>query len=809
LDSGQDLGALAEEQIQDSRQARFCHIYARLSPGIWGRQGGQLGPAAPPPWGRIARHVMPSPFSHAPVRPPRHHLAALALLLGVLTALAGLSSAGCGRRQQPNLLLVTLDTTRADHLGCYGYPLARTPVIDRLAAEGVRCTDAVTAAPITLPSHATILTGLYPPTHGVRDNGTYALGNDAVTLAERLKRAGYRTQAIVSALVLNRRYNLTKGFDGYDDDLWTEHQPKLFLIRSRPGPRTAERAVRWLSSWELEKPRRPFFLWMHLFDAHQPYSAPIAERLRSPTVYDAEIAVLDQAVQAVVEQLGRLGVLDNTLVVVTADHGESLGEHGEKTHALFIYDATVRVPLILRLPRELPAGRVYDGPVRTVDIVPTVLDALRLPGGGETQGTDLLPALRGDVAPPDLPQYSESLLSQVGFGMSPLFGIRRGGIKWIRAPRPEVYDLRRDPGELHNLYPAAARRGAALDRDLAAVLDDSRRRALLPQKSAADAEVARNLRALGYLAPAAEREAMGGVDPKDGLGLYQQLEDARHLAQHGRWTEAADLLRQVVARSPRNASAISILALTLLRQGDLAGAREQYQHALAIDPKDSRVIAMLAAISMIEGDLDGAERSYRQALAVTPAFVEAMANLGMIAALRDDDAEAERWYRKAMAADPSFPTAYRRLADLHYERGDFAGAMTLYRKALAEQPGEFVAAVQAGNCARRLGDPALAARLFARAARSRPTSWVPHYNLACLKAVQGDLQGALAELSAMQGFRRTTLLENDHDLAAVRALPGYPPLLARLKAEVQQSRRDQRLARQAAAAAVDEDADGD
>ncbi len=765
--------------------------------------------------------AMTLPPLQGPIRPPRRRTAgpaALPALLLLLAVVAAASGAGCGRRPAPNLLLVTLDTTRADHLGCYGFPLARTPAIDRLAAEGVRCSDAVTAAPITLPSHATILTGLYPPTHGVRDNGTYALGNDAVTLAQRLKRAGYRTQAIVSALVLNRRYNLTPGFDGYDDDLWTERQPRMFLIRSRPGPRTAERAVRWLGSWALEAPRRPFFLWMHLFDAHQPYSVPAGERFRSPTTYDAEIAVLDQAVHSVIEQLGHLGVLDDTLVVITADHGESLGEHGEKTHALFIYDATVRVPLILRFPRALPAGRVYSGPVRTVDIVPTVLAALRLPGGAATQGTDLLPALRGDVPPPDLPQYSESLLSQVGFGMSPLFGIRRGGYKWIRAPHPEVYDLRRDPGELRNLYPLEARRGAALDRDLAAVLDDSRRRALAPQRSVADAETERNLRALGYVAPAGERAVIagmaakggvGGIDPKDGLEVYRQLEDARHLAQHGRWAEAETLLRQMVAKAPRNSSAITILALTLLRQGDLDGARVQYLRALAIDPKDSRVIAMLAAISMLEGDFDGAERSYRQALAITPRFVEAMANLGLLAALRDDDAEAERWYRQAMAADPSFPTAYRRLGDLHYERGDFAGALKLYRKALSEQPGDFAATVQAGNCARRVGDAALAAAMFARAARDRPASWVPHYNLACLKAAGGDPQGALGELARMQDFRRTALIENDSDLAAVRKLPGYPPLLAKLKAAARQQRREERRAAQATAPAADEDPDGD
>jgi choline-sulfatase len=695
--------------------------------------------------------------------------------------------AGCG--QPPlNVLLVTLDTTRADHIGCYGFPLARTPRLDGLAREGVRCADAVSAAPITLPSHSTILTGLYPPAHGVRDNGSYALGDDAVTLAERLKSAGYRTQAIVSALVLNRRYNLTQGFDGYDDDLWSEDEAKLFMIRSRPGGRTAERAASWLDGWAREstpEKRRPFFLWMHLFDAHQPYRATGADRALAPSSYDAEIAVLDRSVGRVLDELKKLGALDDTLVIVTADHGESLGEHGEKTHGVFIYDATVRVPLLLRSPRLLPPGKVYNGAVRSVDLVPTILAALGLPGGDATQGTNLLPALRGDVPPPQLPQYSESLLSEVGFGMAPLYGVRLGGLKWLRAPKPEVYDLARDPHELKNLYPAEARRGASLDRELAAILDDSRRRALAPQKSPMDKETLESLQALGYLAPRASREAMQGIDPKDGMVLYAKLEDARHLAQDKKWDESERLLRELLQATPGNVTAVNILALVLTRKGDFAAARTEYLHSLALDPKQSRVHAMLGTLSLLDDDLDGAERSYRRALEITPGFVEAISNLGMIAALRGDAKTAEEQYRKAIAADPGFPRVYRRLADLNYERGDFAKALDGYEKTLAAEPGDFQALVQAASSARHTGDTRAADEFFARAARLRPDSWIPVYNQACLAAVEGDAPRALSLLQGLAGkkFPRRDLLARDPDLATVRRLPGYPPLLAKLKAE--------------------------
>jgi arylsulfatase A-like enzyme/Tfp pilus assembly protein PilF len=703
-----------------------------------------------------------------------------------LPALLLLALGACSR-PAPNVLLVTLDTTRADHIGCYGFALARTPRLDHLAGEGVRCANAVTAAPITLPSHSTILTGLYPPAHGVRDNGTYALGDDAVTLAERLKARGYRTQAFVSALVLNRRYGLAQGFDGYDDDLWSEAEAKLFMIRSRPGPKTAARAAAWLDRWAGEakpKDRKPFFLWMHLFDAHQPYRLVSADRALSPSAYDAEIGVLDRSVGRVLDELGKLGVLDDTLVIVTADHGESLGEHGEKTHAVFIYDATVRVPLLLRFPRLLPRGKVYDGPVRSVDLVPTILAALKLPGGKETQGRDLLPAFTGAEPPPDLPQYSESLLSEVGFGMAPLFGVRHGGYKWVRAPRPEVYDLKRDPKELRNLYPAEARRGALLDREVQAVLDDSRRRALNPQKSPMDKETLESLQALGYLAPRDTRQAMRGIDPKDGMVLYTKLEDARHLAQQDRWDDSEKLLREVLAATPNNVTAVNILALVKTRQGDLMAAREEYLHSLALDPKQARVHAMLGTLSLLEDDLDAAERSYRRALEITPGFVEAISNLGLIAALRDDPGKAEDLYRQAIAADPGFPRVYRRLADLYYEKGDYAKALENYRKTLAVEPGDFAALVQAGNSARHAGDAKAAAELFSKAAHRRPRSWVPVYNDACLAAVNGDPARALKLLGDLRdkSFLRTELLTTDPDLAAVRKLPGFAPVRAALEA---------------------------
>ena len=693
---------------------------------------------------------------------------------GVTTCRAFRRGAG-----HPNVLLVTIDTTRADRLGSYGFALARTPNLDRLAREGVRFADVTAVAPITLPSHASILTGLLPLAHGVRDNGTFALGPEAVTLAERLKAVGYSTHAIVSALVLNRRYGLDQGFDAYDDDLWGEDAPKLFLIRDRPARKTADRLIEWLDGWKRGGRAKPFFAWVHFFDPHQPYEPEVQDRPLAPTPYDAEISGVDRALGRILERLQQDGFLEDTVVVVTADHGESLGEHGEKTHAVFVYDATVRVPLLVRFPRLLPRGRVYKGPVSSVDIVPTLLAILELPGGAETEGTSLLPALRGEAPPPARPQYSESLLAEVGFGMAPLHAVRSGGFKYVRAPRPELYDLAADPKELVNLFDGDRRRAALLDDLLGRTMDASARRAVAADASPMSKETMEALRSLGYLAPAGVARSFSGMDPKDGMPLYAKLEDARHAAQEKRWSESERLLREILAALPANISARNVLGLVLLRQNRLAEAKAEYALSLSQDPKQARVLAMLGTVGLLEGNLDEADRAFRAALEVTPGFVEAMANLGFIAQARNRWDEARTWYDRAAALDPGFPRGNKLSGDLWFERGDYRKALLNYREVLHAKPNDFAALLQAGTCQRRLGHAQGAERFFERARTSRPDSWMPGYNLACLKAVLGRPDEALELLIAelpRKGFDDPALLESDPDLAAVRELPRFREL---------------------------------
>jgi arylsulfatase A-like enzyme/Tfp pilus assembly protein PilF len=683
----------------------------------------------------------------------------------------------------PNIVLITLDTCRADRLGCYGFGLAATPAVDRLAAEGVRCADAVTSAPITLPAHASIFTGLLPPAHGVRDNGAYLLSDDATTLAEALKRTGYETAAFVSALVLNRRYGLAQGFDVYDDNLWSEDEPALFMIRDRPAPRTAARAVAWIETRARSAPPTPFFLWAHFFDPHQPYNAKVRSRHLLPTAYDAEIAQADEGVAAIVDSLERLGVFDATCVVVAADHGESLGEHGERTHGVFIYDATVRVPLIFRYPALLPRGRIFERPVHVFDIAPTLLAM----AGGElpnAQGLNLLPALRGDSPLPERAQYSESLLSELGFGMAPLFGVRYRGHKYIRAPQPERYDLAKDGHERFNRYDADPALARELDYELDALVRDSEARALPVRANPLDEETSEALRALGYLAAPAARAETAGMDPKQGIALYNKLEAARHAAQRGDYSGCEGLAREVIAAAPRHVSARNVLGVALLRQNRWADAAQAYADSLAIEPNQARALHALGYARFREGKLEKAERCYRASLEQAPGAVESMIHLGFIEMQQGRPDAARQWYDKALVADPAFPRAHLASADLYYLQGDYSNALQSYERTLEALPDHFAALLQAGLCAMKLERYGDAKAFFTRAGELRPDSWMPPYNLACLSAVTGEADTALRQLGIAldktddkSQFAR--LAAADADLRSIRSRPELRDLLER------------------------------
>ena len=722
------------------------------------------------------------------VRPVVSFLVALALVLSA-----------CKKKEQeqappskPNVVVITVDTLRADHLGCYGFEAARTPHIDALASQGVRAEHAIAATPITLPSHATIFTGLYPPAHGVRDNGMYKLPEDVETLAERLKAEGYRTQAFVSAWVLHHRFNLDQGFDGYDDVLATEGDPGMFRVPERSGQRTMDAVLSWLdTAFAPDKKGEPLLLWVHLFDPHQPYAPPEEDAKASPTLYDGEIASADRQIGRFVDKLRTKGALDDSILVFTSDHGESLGEHGEATHAVFIYEATVRVPLIIRYPRKLPAGTTYSASVRSVDLVPTVLGLADLKPM-ETQGLDLSKAMAGKAETPMVSPYSESMHPELEFGMAPLHGIRSAQWTYIRAPRPELYDRSKDPGELRNLLedadPAVSQSATAealtLDARLAQVFEDSKRFGQTSDVRPIDAETAEMLKALGYMSESDAPKGVNGMDPKDGNRAFNEIDEARQFVLQEDYASAKKILVALLKRVPTNAFGAKSF-------GDVRAQSRQSRRgrgSLLAVPRTrataSRGDRTTRAVSIARREAGRRPRALHPGARGGPGIHRSDDDCSPISSVsRDDAEEAMRWYDKAIAIDPADPAPYLQYGDHYFREGDFAQAKSWYEKALKAQPDNFAAAMQAGTSAMNLGDANTAEGYFVRANRIDSSSWKPFYNLACLRVKGGDANSAIQSLqnAVTLGFDDAEQLKADVCWAPLRADPRFAELVRQVR----------------------------
>ncbi|HEV7519075.1 MAG TPA: sulfatase, partial [Thermoanaerobaculia bacterium] len=491
-----------------------------------------------------------APAARPPARTGLRAVAALTLAALVLVAAcgkkAGETRGAASQAGGPaNLLLVTLDTVRADHLGAYGDAAAETPSLDRLAREGIRFAAASSPVPLTLPAHSSLLSGLLPPHHGLRNNGAGSFPADRPTLATRLSAAGYRTGAFVGAFVLDHRFGLARGFDTYDDEMERDPSGGRGLDAERRGDQVVDRALAWLGKGDAASParpasRQPFFLWVHLYDAHAPYDPPAPYRDRHPgRPYDGEIAFADAQLGRLLAELDRLRLTAGTVVAVAADHGEALGEHGELTHGLLLYEPTLHVPLLLRGPGL--AARVVATPVSLVDLGPTLAGLLGKPlatpggSGGRLDGRDLAAALTRGEEPPPADLYAETRYPMI-FGWSPLAALRRRDLKYIEAPRPEFYDLARDRREEVNLAArpdsAGPSRGFA-DR-LASIASSSRPTTPAPVTAGSDAESRARLESLGYAGGGAgnarnastAKPAANAADPRDRVALFRRFETA-------------------------------------------------------------------------------------------------------------------------------------------------------------------------------------------------------------------------------------------------------------------------------------------
>ena len=559
---------------------------------------------------------------------------------------------GCGQAPpaaRPNVLLISIDTLRADRLGAYGARAIETPALDALAQGGIRFENAFTPVPLTLPAHWTLHTGVEPWHHGVVDNGMSARTPPA-TLAERLSAIGYDSAAFVAAFVLHRSFGLDRGFDHYDDGPATDAALDQVVHATAPADERVGRALRWLQDGR-QRPARPFFLWLHLFDPHAPYQPPKDFRARyAGRPYDGEVAFVDSQIARLMAGLERLGVAESTLIVLTSDHGESLGEHGEQTHGVLLYEATLRVPLIVRLPAGQNAGEVRTEAATLADVVPTLLACVGLPSGPEIDGRDLFGKKTGDVR--RLGAISEYPRRRLGWAS--LVAVREGPFKFIAAPRPELYRLTDDPGEQKNLFDTERRQAVALARGVEAIGLELGKRRDAGNTAEPDAEDRAGLAALGYVGATLEDLALSSrPDPKDVVGSLGELDRAYQLFAEGRFEEAEQRFRQLLNEThfPKVA-ALEGLARVARLQGKSGEATAAYSRLLEVDPESVSALAQLILLARERGDSAAALEKARRLKELAPRDAAASRLLAeaLVAAGQKDAAEAE--WMQALAAVP-------------------------------------------------------------------------------------------------------------------------------------------------------------
>lgn len=686
---------------------------------------------------------------------------------------------GCRKRTDgfagPPVVLISIDTLRADHLPAYGYRAGSTPALDALARDSIVFENAYAQAPLTLPSHATILTGLLPTEHGVRDNSGFRLAAEHGTIASALKARGYATGAAVSSFALRKDRGLAAGFDLYDDDFGPGS------IDERPGVETVKR----LESFAETRAAQPLFLFLHVYEPHTPYAAPEPFAATVPSAYDGEIAAADFAVGKLLEFLEKRGLYDRALVVFLSDHGEGLGDHGEDEHGVFLYRETIRVPLFVKLPGAKGASRRVRVPVGLIDVYPTIAEAAGLPAARGGRGVSLARVGEGPASGTRR-IYSETLYPRLQLGWSDLVSLTDERFSYIEAPRPELYDIVSDPTEKNDL---AASLPPAL-RSMRAELLSMRHAPAAPE--AASRQELERLGSLGYIrVDAGSAQTSNLPDPKDRIAELRRYKELFERFYARRDAEAISLARRMLAKSPRILSVWRILATALARQGkpgeaaaalstalarpDLTGSPEDLDQAAAelatfasksADPLVEKTLSNLVArggspavrrelaalfhrrgrvadaLAVIPDaaksadpatlDLYGsllaesgrgteAREAFRRALEASPGDAKVLLHLGMLS-LKEKDPEAARgWFTKSLASDPRAPGTLAALGIAQAELGDVRGALESWDRALVLDPTQFDTLFNRAILAGKTGDAAGARRGLERFVASAPS----------------------------------------------------------------------------------------
>jgi arylsulfatase A-like enzyme/Tfp pilus assembly protein PilF len=659
-------------------------------------------------------------------------------LLAALLAISA-TAPSAARSEPASVLLVSIDTLRADRVGAYGARGAKTPSLDRLAAEGVRFETAVATTPLTLPSHASLLTGLLPPRHGVRHNGLFRLADDAVTLAERFGASGRATGAVVGAYVLAARFGLAQGFGHYDDRMSAERAVAGGYLE-RPAAAVTDRALDWLAATP-----GPFFLFVHYYDPHADYTPPepFASDFRARP-YEGEIAYVDRELGRLLAALEQAGRLSRTVVAVTADHGESLGEHGEATHGYGLYDATLRVPLLVRGP-GVPAGRVVRGVVSGVDVAPTLLALAGAPALEDADGRDLARLWREGAPPSAGVAYAESLATEIDQGWSPVFAARSQTLHYVRAPRPELYDVAADPGQTRDLLaskagpaPGAAEKAASLDAEIAASL--SRQSAQAP--AALDAGTRRNLEALGYALPAAP-VAKTGLDPKDGLRWTSHYYRALAAFEGDRPAEAHALLEEMLAATPQSRLGHALLARVHVAEGRPDRALAHAETAARLVPASAEYQSLLGDVRLMTGNAPASAAAYQKAGECDPGDPFTQTARQWLALQAGDPVTAAHHAARAAELDPSSAEVRERIASVWERAGEYERALEAYREALRLAPDSASVHMALAIQTARLGREAESEQHLARAgALAEAPQW--KNRLGIVHAARGDRDRAEA-----------------------------------------------------------------
>lgn len=626
--------------------------------------------------------------------------------------------AGGWRSQTPiNVLIVSLDTTRADRIGCYGYAGALTPGLDALAKEGVLFERAYATVPLTLPSHAALLTGRYSPENGVHLNGKNRLAHDVPTLGQLLQRAGYATGAFVGAVVLYGRTGLNRGFDVYDDDMagGERHGHESHLMRK--GEIVVDSALSWLQ----RRANSPFFCWVHLYDPHAPFEGfnELFENRFRDRPYDGDIAYADLQVTRLMNFLKERGIYDRTLVIVVGDHGEGFGEHEELEHGFLLYDSTLRVPLIMKPADAAARGQRISTPVSLVDLFPTVLAAAKQPVPKEISGIDLSSGLQGKAIAAH-PCCSETMACYESFRWAPLASVVAGDWKYVSCSQPELYNLASDPGELRNLADQEPQR---LD-EMHSLLQSVRERMSI----VADAEVEhdakhlRQLQALGYLSGGAVRSDIRKEslpDVKDRIRYYnaevearqrlrtapeESLAEFRRISQEvpdfmpawvswgatlqslNRTDEAVKVYEQALAINPQATEIHFDLAKLLQSTGDQAGAKDHYRQVIEIDPHYAMAHINLASLLADEGEIESARRHFAEGLDNFPDSMVGLFNAGLFHFRLGEFGESIKYLTRAAELDPRHQQIRYQLGLAYEATGDRDEALDQYEAVLRLNP---------------------------------------------------------------------------------------------------------------------------